>query len=128
MTITQSGSNPVLSSQVAAEIRAWMGRREIRQTQLAASLGVTDQWLSMRLKGRTPIDLNELQRIAWALDVQVVDLLPGAARQAGPTTLYARQHRPAREALAPRLAEAKPNPSHAARGAHAMRVHPRRAV
>lgn len=65
-----------LTSLVAAEIRAWMGRLDVRQSELARRMGENDQWMSMRLKGRTPIDLNELQRIATALGLSVLDLMP----------------------------------------------------
>lgn len=70
-----------LTSLVAAEIRAWMGRLNVRQSELARRMGESDQWMSMRLKGRTPIDLNELQRIANALGIQAVELLPAAFRK-----------------------------------------------
>jgi transcriptional regulator with XRE-family HTH domain len=53
-----------------------MGRLDVRQTELARRMGVNDQWLSVRLKGRTPIDLNDLFRIAKALGVGVHQLLP----------------------------------------------------
>lgn len=69
-----------LTSLVAAEVRAMLGRLDIRASELARRMGESDQWLSMRLKGRTPIDLNELQRIADALRVPVIDLLPRAVR------------------------------------------------
>lgn len=73
-----------LTTLVAAEIRAWMGRLDVRQSELARRMGEKDQWMSMRLKGRTPIDLNELQRIATALGLGVLDLLPAqASRGAG---------------------------------------------
>lgn len=65
-----------LSPRVAAEIRAWMGRLDVRQSELARRLGQNDEWLSSRLKGPTPINLNDLQRIATALGVAVVDLFP----------------------------------------------------
>jgi hypothetical protein len=75
-----------LTTLVAAEIRAWMGRLDVRQSELARRLGETDQWMSMRLKGRTPIDLNELQRVATALGLSVLDLMPaGASRVSGAT-------------------------------------------
>jgi transcriptional regulator with XRE-family HTH domain len=65
-----------LSALVAAEVRAWMGRLGVRQSELARRMGESDQWLSMRLRGRTPLDINEMQRIAQALGVSVHDLLP----------------------------------------------------
>lgn len=76
-----------LTSLVAAEIRAQMGRLDVRQSELARRMGETDQWMSMRLKGRTPIDINELSRIAKALGLGVHQLLPSpdeAARAADP--------------------------------------------
>lgn len=73
-----------LTSLVAAEIRAWLGRLDVRPAELARRMGENDQWLSTRLKGRTPINLNELQRIATALGLSVLDLLPAqASRGAG---------------------------------------------
>jgi len=65
-----------LTALVAAEIRAWMGRLDVRQSELARKLGESDQWLSMRLRGRTPLDINEMQRIARALGIGVHELLP----------------------------------------------------
>lgn len=75
MSITPVGTR-TFSAHVAAEIKAWMGRLDVRQTELARRLGQNDTWLSTRLRGSTPIDLNELQRIADALEVKIVDLLP----------------------------------------------------
>lgn len=83
MTVMEADVSVMLSAQVAAEIRAWMGRLEVRQSELARRLGETDQWLSMRLKGRTPIDLNELQRIAAALGIGIGRLLPSDLDDAG---------------------------------------------
>lgn len=77
-----------LTSLVAAEIRAQMGRLDVRQSELARRMGENDQWVSTRLKGRTPIDLNDLHRFARALDVEVYELLPSreqAARAAMPS-------------------------------------------
>lgn len=53
-----------------------MGRQGVRQSELARKLGESDQWLSMRLRGRTPLDINEMLRIARALDVDLFQLLP----------------------------------------------------
>lgn len=73
-----------LTHLVAAEIRAQMGRLDVRQSELARRMGENDQWLSTRLKGRTPIDVNELSRIAKALGLGIHELLPSpeAAAQA----------------------------------------------
>lgn len=64
-----------LSDQAADEIRALLGRRRISQAELARRLEVNSSWLNYRLTGRQPIDLNDLQLIADALDVSPATLL-----------------------------------------------------
>lgn len=51
-------------------------RLDMKQTELAAKIGVNEMWLSRRLRGAQPIDLNDLQLIAEALNVEVSELLP----------------------------------------------------
>lgn len=77
MSVTPVGTRRPLSAQVAREIKAWMGRLDIRQAELARRLGRNEQWLSTRLRGHTPINLDEMQQIADALQVRVGELLPG---------------------------------------------------
>jgi transcriptional regulator with XRE-family HTH domain len=87
---TTSERTATLTALVAAEIRAWMGRLDVRQSELARRMGENDQWLSTRLKGRTPIDINDLQRIAKGLGLGVHELLPSpeiAARAADPRAM-----------------------------------------
>lgn len=86
MTITTGKLETGLNASVAGEIRAWMGRRGVRQSQLARMLGENEQWLSTRLRGATPLNLNDLGRIAQALSVNVVDFLPHREREV--TTPY----------------------------------------
>ena len=81
MTITPTETTDKLSSLVAAEIRAVMGRNRVRQAHLARRLAVNDVWLSVRLTGKQAIDLNDLQRIAAGLDVSVLDLIGDAVRR-----------------------------------------------
>jgi hypothetical protein len=88
MTTESTASTKTLSQQVAANIRAEMGRQSIRQTHLAARMGVNDVWVSVRLKKDqpTPIGLDELPRFADALSqdgntVTVADLLPPTINQ-----------------------------------------------
>lgn len=59
-----------LTSLVAAEIRAWMGRLDVRQSELARRVGETDQWMSMRLKGRTNRTFVERVEIMGAYEIQ----------------------------------------------------------
>lgn len=63
---------------VAANIRAEVARRRIPQRVLAEALGLTQQSVSMRLAGKTPIDLNELGIIANVLGVEPAHLITQA--------------------------------------------------
>lgn len=44
---------------------------------LAARIGISQAAVSARIKGKTPFDINELVRIADALDVPLETLLAG---------------------------------------------------
>lgn len=86
MTVT-TGASTGLNASIAAEIRAWMGRRGVRQSQLARQLGENEQWVSVRLRGVTPLSVNDTGRIAEALGIRMVDLLPQREREV--TVTYA---------------------------------------
>lgn len=64
-----------LNDQVAEEIRALLGRKRMSQAELARRLDVSGAWISYRLAGKQPIDLNDLDAIADVLGVQPGDLL-----------------------------------------------------
>lgn len=57
-----------------------MTRRRVKQSELARALGKSEQWVSVRLRGVQPIDLNDLQQIADVLGVAAADLLPREGR------------------------------------------------
>ena len=63
-----------LSLRVAAEVRAWMARRGVRQESLAAKMGLSQSALSMRLRGRTRWTINDLAAVSEALDVPMAAL------------------------------------------------------
>jgi transcriptional regulator with XRE-family HTH domain len=65
-----------LSDLVAEEIRALLARRRMSGRQLAAQLGVSPSWVSYRLTGTQEIGVNDMQQIADALDVSVLQLIP----------------------------------------------------
>jgi len=65
-----------------------MARRQIKQAELARRLDVNDQWISVRLRGVQPIDLNDLAAIAKALGVDVSALLPERPEKTGTTSQY----------------------------------------
>lgn len=77
-----------LSVQVAEEIRAVMGRKQIRQSQLARLINANEQWLSVRLRGAQDISLNDLARIAAGLGVDPLSLIAGPAAGLPKSTRY----------------------------------------
>jgi transcriptional regulator with XRE-family HTH domain len=90
-----------MSGRVAEEIRALLGRRRMTGRELARRLGVSPSWVSYRLTGTQPIDLNDLDAIAEVLKVSIVDLLPRDRRQV--TDGYAPE---------PRVSGTVPHPRH----------------
>ncbi len=107
--VTAQGTGS-LTQRVAAQIRAVMAYNQIRQSHLARTMGVTEQWLSVRLRGVQPIDLNDLERIAKALGVEVSSLIPKSG--SSPITVYPR-NAPTRPAdRRPRLRLASRRRSH----------------
>lgn len=73
------GISDSLSEKVADEIRVALVRRRMSAKRLAEAVGVSQSAMSARLTGTTPIDLDELERIAQALEVDLADLLPHTA-------------------------------------------------
>lgn len=76
-----------LMQMVATRIRVAMAVEDIRQSELSRRMGKNEQWLSVRLRGRQPIDVNDLLLFARALGVGIHDLLPDpdeAAQAADP--------------------------------------------
>lgn len=87
MTTAPERRTATLTELVAQEIDAARGRRRMSQAQLARAMGKTPMWVSLRLRGLQPIDLNDLLLFARALDVDVHDLMPSrdlAARATPP--------------------------------------------
>ena len=63
MTVHELGQQS-LSEQVAAEVRALMGRFNLLQADLADALGVDQTQVSRRLRGHTPFTLGDVERLA----------------------------------------------------------------
>jgi len=105
-----------LSLQVAEEIRVVMLRRGITGARLAQELGVSPAWVSYRLTGAQPIDLNDLERIADAIGIGPGELLPARIRKAtdGQPEQVANDARPGIDPLAARvvatIGETRPGP------------------
>lgn len=78
-TRTAAAQSDSLSALVAEEIRAMMARKRISGARLARALDVSPAWVSYRLTGVQPIDLNDLAAIARVLEVSVLSLIPDKA-------------------------------------------------
>lgn len=76
MSIDVQRAEMDMSGRVAEEIRALLARRRMSGRELARVLDVSPSWVSYRLTGTQPIDVNDLQKIARVLGVRIVDLLP----------------------------------------------------
>ena len=82
-----------LALRVAAEVRAESARRRVTGRELARRTGVPISTLSRWTTGQTPIQLDDLDRIAAALGADVVTLIAAAKQQrpdpdgAGPQVL-----------------------------------------
>lgn len=76
MARTRTPTAATLAGRIAQEIRAEMSRQGITQEALATRLGWTQRKISYRLTADHPIDAAELEQIAAALGVDVVQLIP----------------------------------------------------
>lgn len=76
-TSTASGK---LRAEIAEEVRALLGRRRMSDIALARTIERSHTYVYRRLAGETAFDADDLEKIAEALGVNVVDLLPRSQR------------------------------------------------
>lgn len=79
---TPTRETTALNKAVAAQIRSLLGIRMMRQAQLASRMGVTEVWLSRRLREVQAMSLDDVERIAQALDLAPAELIASAVRGA----------------------------------------------
>jgi len=72
-----------------------MGFYNVSKAELARRLGVEDSWVGKRVNGQTEIGMSDAFRIAAALEVNVVDLLPQSQRREKVTASFPAGHVPA---------------------------------
>jgi transcriptional regulator with XRE-family HTH domain len=60
---------------VLVEIRVWMARRHMNQSELAVRVGEAQPWVSKRLSGTVGLGVDDLVRIAKALEVPASEFL-----------------------------------------------------
>jgi transcriptional regulator with XRE-family HTH domain len=75
---TMSGAHiePDLPTHVRGEIRAQLARMGVTRFQLAARMDVSADWISRRLAGSVGATLEDVQKIADGLGIDVRTLLP----------------------------------------------------
>lgn len=84
---TSTRETTALNKAVAAQIRSLLGVRMLRQSQLASRMGVTEVWLSRRLREVQPMSLDDVERIAQALDLAPAELIASAVKGSWQPTL-----------------------------------------
>jgi DNA-binding Xre family transcriptional regulator len=71
-----------LREETAGELRALLARRRVSASELSRRLGWKQSYMARRIDGRVALDLDDLQAIAHALEVSVMDLLPSSVNRA----------------------------------------------
>lgn len=74
-TAIRGATEPSFRELVAAEVRAHLARRKISGRQLGRLLGESQTWVSRRLNADTPMDVDDLDRVAEALGMSPIELL-----------------------------------------------------
>ena len=70
-----------LREAVAEEVRVHLVRQRRSGSWLARETGRTQTWVSTRLTGKVPIDVDDMEVIAAALKLSIGDLLEGVSRR-----------------------------------------------
>lgn len=87
-----------LREAVARNVGAILGENSVSKARLARAIGLSAPGLTMKLNGRRPLDLEDLEAIAAALDVEPADLVarrsPRPAGPAGASTSLSQRARP----------------------------------
>jgi transcriptional regulator with XRE-family HTH domain len=66
----------LLREQVAEEVRALLARKMKTGADVAAAIGKSPMYVSRRVRGEVAFDLDDIQKIAEVLDVEIDDLFP----------------------------------------------------
>lgn len=115
MTTTPERRTATLTELVAQEIDAARGRRRMSQAQLARAMGKTPMWVSLRLRGLQPIDVNDLALFARVLNVGVHELLPKPEEAASASVSVRRPHMAERPTITQKSPSQRPGGRHDSR-------------
>lgn len=74
-----------LHRRVAANVRAEMARRGMTQRYVADLLGIAQQAVSARLRGKTPFTINEIGQLAQVFGLHPAVMLGGEGRYPDPS-------------------------------------------
>ncbi|MCK9629952.1 MAG: helix-turn-helix domain-containing protein, partial [Bacteroidales bacterium] len=72
-----------LSERVAANIRAEIARFGLQQTDVARALGISQQSVSLKIHGKRPLSLDEIEGFARLVGLSPEDLVRGRSRPPG---------------------------------------------
>ena len=86
---------PAFRYVIAGEVRAQLARRRMSGRELSRRVGAKPAWMDRRLTGKTPMDVDDLEVIARALDMTPLELVASA------TAYGARTATTQRDAAAP---------------------------
>lgn len=68
-----------LSEKISSELRAELARQRLSQAEVALAMGRSQAYLSRRLSGDIPFDVDDLAQLAEILGVPVAALLGALA-------------------------------------------------
>jgi transcriptional regulator with XRE-family HTH domain len=67
-----------LGSTAAAELRAYLARRDLTIDDAAELVGVNPSWLARRLRGTTKLTLEDIELICTRLGIPIGDVVRAA--------------------------------------------------
>lgn len=70
----------VLSQEIAATLRAQLGRKQFSQSALAAAVGISQTQLSGILNARKHVDVEQLDELCFALGLSFREVIAAADR------------------------------------------------
>lgn len=70
---------------LAGNVRAEMARKRVNQTKLAAAMGKSQAYVSRRISGEVPMDLDDMLAITRYLGCDLADLILDVRSRCSPT-------------------------------------------
>jgi transcriptional regulator with XRE-family HTH domain len=74
--VTDLYTSDSLSARVAAEVRSQAAKRGLKQVDIARLLGMSQPQVSLRLRGKVPFRLEEIDVLARHFGVDAAELMP----------------------------------------------------